>query len=68
MLLQVKDVPPEIEKFYHAFVSSSSNNEKCTILFVIPNSYSKAEIMKLFNYSRNVHDKAKKESYFQQIN
>ena len=62
------DVPPEIEKLSHAFVSSSSNNEKCPILSLVSNSYSKTEIMKLFNCSRYLLDKAKKASYFQQIN
>ena len=62
------DVPPEIEKLYHAFASSSSNNEKCAILSPVPNSSSKIEIMKLFNCSRYLLDKAKKASYFQQIN
>ena len=32
----VIDVPPEIEKLYHAFVLSSRNNEKCAILSLIP--------------------------------
>ena len=40
------DVQPEIEKLYHAFVSSSSDNEKCAILSLIPNSCSKTEIMR----------------------
>ena len=62
------DVHPETEKLYHAFVSSNSNNEKCVILSFVPNSYSKTEIMKLFNCSRYLLDKAKKASYFQQIN
>ena len=62
------DVPPEIENLYHAFVSSSSNNEKCAILSLVQNSYSKTEIMKLFNCSRDLLDKAKKAFYFQQIN
>ena len=62
------DVPPEIEKLYPAFVSSSSNNEKCAILSLLPNSYSTTEIIKLFNCSRYLLDKAKKASYFQQIN
>ena len=62
------DVHPETEKLYHAFVSSNSNNEKCVILSFVPNSYSKTEIMKLFNCSRYLLDKAKKVSYFQQIN
>ena len=62
------DVPPEIEKLYHAFVSSSSGNEKCVILSIIPNSYSKREITKLFNCPKYLLDKAKKLSYFQQIN
>ena len=39
------DGPPEIEKLYHAFVSSSSNNEKCAILSLVLNSCSKTEIM-----------------------
>ena len=44
---------------------SSSNNEKCAILSLVPNSYSK--IMKLVNHSRYLLDKAKKAPYFQQI-
>ena len=62
------DVPVEIEKLYHAFVSSSTNNEKCAILSLVPNSYNKKEIIKLFNCSRYLLDKVKKASYFQQIN
>ena len=64
------NVPLEIEHLYHAFVSSSSNNnnEKCAILSLVQNSYSKREIMKLFNCSRYLLDKAKKAFYFQQIN
>ena len=58
----------EIEKLSHAFVSSSSNNEKCPILSLVSNSYSKTEIMKLFKCSRYLLDKAKKALYFQQIN
>ena len=62
------DVPPEIEKLYQAFFSSSSNNGKCAILSLVPNLYSKEVIAKLFHCSRNFLDKAKKASYFQQIN
>ena len=48
------DVPPEIEKLYHTFVSSSSNNGKCAILSLVPNSYSKNrnhEVIQLFKVS-----------------
>ena len=62
------DVPPEIEELYCAFVSNICSNEKCTILSLVPNSCSETEIMKLFNCSRYLLDKAKKTSYFQQIN
>ena len=64
----VIDVPPEIEKLYQVFFSSSSNNGKCAILSLVPNLYSKEVIAKLFHCSRNFLDKAKKASYFQQIN
>ena len=62
------DVPPEIEKLYQALFSSSSNKDKCAILSLVPNLYSKEVIVKLFHCSRNFLDKAKKASYFQQIN
>ena len=84
MLLQVKETrlkiccflkkleqsmfPQKLRNFIAHLFSSSSNNEKCAILSLVPNSYNKTEIMKLFNCLRYLVDKAKKASYFQQIN
>ena len=58
----VDDIPLEIKNFHDKFNSSNNNNKKCAILSLIAHSYSKSEIMKMFNWSRYLVDKAKKAS------
>ena len=63
----VDDIPLEIKNLHDAFNASNNNNEKCAILSLIPHSYSKSEVMKMFNCSRCLADKAKKASCFEQL-
>ena len=63
----VDDIPLEIKNLHDVFNASNNNNEKCAILSLIPHSYSKSEIMKMFNCSRYLVDKAKK-TCFEQLN
>ena len=63
----VDDIPLEIKNL-HVFNASNNNNEKCAILSLIPHSYSKSEIMKMFNCSRYLADKVKKASCFEKLN
>ena len=62
------NIPIEIKNLHDAFNASNNSNEKCAILSLIPHSYSKSEIMNIFNCSRYLVDKAKKASCFEQLN
>ena len=45
----IDDIPLEIKNLHDAFNASNNNNEKCAMLSLIPHSYNKSEIMKMFN-------------------